>query len=337
MSIPAPAAPPGPPPEEFPAPWASDWGEDRRGFWQALIYRGARQGFRWIPPTPEPFLIGSPQSEQGRNRDERQHPVLLTRGFWIAATACAQDLWEAVTGENPAHFKGPRRPVENVSWTDAQSFIERLNGLLDAVRGKPTAGESPDLLRLRLPSEAEWEYACRAGMAEPFAFGDDITPEEANYHGEYPFRGGPQGLFRGQTCDVASLSPNAWGIYEMHGNVWEWCADWYGDYPADLVTDPVGPASGQQRVLRGGGWFNAAVRLRSAYRIRDVPGDRDRFSGFRLALGAELKQAGQGRPARGGTGLPARSGPAGPAHSHAPWLPSFLAPTLQRVGWGERE
>ncbi len=332
MSIPVPAVPPGPPPNEFPAPWASDWGEDGRGLWQALTYKGARQGFRWIPPTPEPFLMGSPESEPGRDSDERQHPVLLTRGLWMAETACAQDLWEAVMGENRARFKGPRRPVENVSWTDAQSFIARLNRLLHAVRGESAAGEGPEPLRLRLPSEAEWEYACRAGTTGPYAFGDAITREVANFYQPPSDKGDSSERFSGHTVDVGSLPPNAWGLYEMHGNVWEWCADWYGYYPADLVADPVGPASGGARALRGGYWFAIAVHLRSASRDRGSPGRRNLDSGFRLALGPELQPASPGQPVGGGAGLPARSasgasgqrgrsGPAGPARSHAPRLP----------------
>jgi formylglycine-generating enzyme required for sulfatase activity len=292
--------PPGPPPEQFPACWAGDWGEDPFGLWQSLIYRGVRQGFRWIPPTAEPFLMGSPESEHERFSNERQHPVLLTRGFWLAETACTQALWTAVMDGNPSGFKGERRPVENVSWDDVQGFMERLNAELAAFAGRASARPGSDGAEgrsaqrtLRLPTEAEWEYACRAGATGPFSCGDDITPEQANYDGNYPYRGNRKGQYRQETIDVASLPSNPWGLYEMHGNVWEWCRDWYDGYPSGLVTDPAGPDSGGWRVLRGAGWIDVARRLRSAYRHHDDPGYRSRSSGFRLALGPEPGQAGQ--------------------------------------------
>ncbi len=258
--------------------------------------------------------MGSPESEHARSDDERQHPVLLTRGFWLAETACTQALWTAVMGGNPSNFKGERRPVDNVSWDDVQGFIERLNAELAAFAGRASVrsegvaveGDRSARRTLRLPTEAEWEYACRAGTAGPFSFGDDITPEQANYDGNFPYRGSGKGLYRQETVDVASLPPNPWGLYEMHGNVWEWCRDWYGDYPSGLVTDPVGPDSGVRRVLRGGGWLDGAQLLRSAYRHRGAPGSRLDGPGFRLALGPEPSQAGAGQPAGSGAGLPAQ-------------------------------
>lgn len=304
MSAPLPASPPGPPPERFPEPWASDWGEDSFGLWQALTYKGARQALRWIPPTLEPFWMGSPADEHGHDRDELRHQVTLTRGYWIADTACTQALWEAVTGARPSRFEGSDRPVENISWEDIQGFLDRLGAQLDAVVARrPTRaiGRSPDdalsaaqgPMRLRLPTEAEWEYACRAGTTGPFAFGDDIDPELANYDGNHPYRGSRKGLYRGETVPVASLPANAWGLYEMHGNVWEWCHDWFGDYPSVPVTDPVGPLRGEDRVLRGGSWFDVARLLRSAARYANLPGYRSRYhsDGFRFALGPELQPA----------------------------------------------
>uniref|UniRef100_UPI0025F0C57D formylglycine-generating enzyme family protein n=1 Tax=uncultured Lamprocystis sp. TaxID=543132 RepID=UPI0025F0C57D len=177
----------------------------------------------------------------------------------------------------------------------------RILHVRKATRAEPAqlADDRSARRTLRLPTEAEWEYACRAGTTGPFSFGDDITPEQANYDGNYPYRGNRKGLYRQETIDVASLPPNPWGLYEMHGNVWEWCRDWYGEYPSGLVTDPVGPDSGVGRVLRGGGWLNDAQYLRSAYRNHDDPGYRRCNRGFRLALGPEPGQAGQSGPAGG--------------------------------------
>jgi formylglycine-generating enzyme len=291
---PAPTPPPGPAPEHFPAPWASDWGEDPYGLWQSLTYRGVRQAFRWLPPGR--FLMGSPENEHGRENDELQHEVILTRGFWLAETACTQALWQAVMGQNPSSFKGERRPVESVRWTDAQQFIERLNG---AVPG----------LEARLPTEAEWEYACRAGTTTPFSFGEDIAPDQVNYDGNYPYRGDKKGQYREETVEVASLPANPWGLYEMHGNVWEWCQDGYGDYPEGSVADPTGPETGGWRVLRGGSWIDFGRLARSAYRAHNEPGNRYRDYGFRLALGPELQQG--ERAGGGGSGQTAREAPGG--------------------------
>ena len=287
--------PPGPPPEHFPAPWASDWGEDPYGLWQSLTYRGVRQAFRWMPPGR--FLMGSPEDEHDRDNDELQHEVMLSRGFWLAETACTQALWRAVMEKNPSQFQGERRPVETVSWDEVQDFIARLNG---AVPG----------LEARLPTEAEWEYACRAGTTTPFSFDGDITSEQVNY-----------GVQRQETVEVASLPANPWGLYEMHGNVWEWCQDGYGVYPAEPVIDPTGPETGEGRVLRGGSWFYVGRYARSAYRLRDEPGNRYASYGFRLALGPELRrderagggEGGAGQTARGAPGGREKRGRAGPA------------------------
>ncbi|MDS4040297.1 MAG: formylglycine-generating enzyme family protein [Candidatus Competibacter sp.] len=288
MKNPTPTPPPGPAPEHFPAPWASDWGEDPYGLWQSLTYRGVRQAFRWLPPGR--FLMGSPENEHARYDDELQHEVILTRGFWLAETTCTQALWQAVMGMNSSSFEGDRRPVETVSWNEVQDFIEQLNGAV------------PELAA-RLPTEAEWEYACRAGTTTPFSFGEDITPEQVNYQGNYPYRGSMKGQYRGKTVEVASLPVNPWGLYEMHGNVWEWCQDWYAK---DSVVDPTGPATGEGRVLRGGSWINVGRRVRSAYRNHGEPGNRDALIGFRLALGPELRQDERAGGDEGGAGQTAR-------------------------------
>jgi sulfatase modifying factor 1 len=254
-------------------PWASATGSDEYGRWAEIDLAGVRQRFRWIAPGS--FVMGSPASEAERYHDEVQHPVTLTRGFWLADTACTQAFWQAVMGTNPGHFADdPRNPVETVSWNDVQSFIGQLNRRMPG-------------LDARLPSEAEWEYACRAGTTTPFSFGDNITPEQVNYDGSSPYAGGKKGLNRGRTVPVGSLPPNPWGLHEMHGNVWEWCADWYGPYPAGERVDPHGPQTGGYRVLRGGSWHYYGWSVRSASRYRYEPGYRYVFIGFRLALGQE--------------------------------------------------
>jgi formylglycine-generating enzyme required for sulfatase activity len=250
--------------------WADNIGVDRYGIYADFSIKKVVQRMRLI--IPGEFMMGSPENEPERWDDEQLHEVMLTRGFWLADTACTQALWQAVTGKKPSRFKGALRPVETVSWNDCMKFIKKINNL------KPG-------LNLRLPTEAEWEYACRAGTRTPFWFGDNITTEQVNYHGEYPYAGGEKGKFRGGTVEVNSLPCNSWGLYQMHGNVWEWCLDWFGEYPKGSVIDPVGPSSGAGRVLRGGGWVGFGRLVRSACRNWFDPADRDIDPGFRLARG----------------------------------------------------
>jgi sulfatase modifying factor 1 len=259
-------------PNPFPALWAGEWGEDEFGLWMAFTYRGVQQAFRWISPGTS--LIGSPEDEPERYHDETPHPVTLTQGYWLADSACTQVLWRAVMGDNPSRFQDDEQnPVEQVSWNDVQQFIDKLNGLI------------PNL-NARLPTEAQWEYACRAGTTTPFSFGKNITPEQVNYNGEYPYTGGKKGLYRRKTVPVKSLPPNPWGLYEMHSNVWEWCNDWFGNYPSAPVIDPVGPSIGATRVLlRGGSWLLYGGDVRSAVRSGNGPDYRDNAIGFRLFLG----------------------------------------------------
>jgi formylglycine-generating enzyme len=246
------------------------WGEDRYGIWSDVEICGVVQRFRWIPPGE--FLMGSPESEPERDEDEVQHMVELTNGFWLADTAYTQQLWEAVMGDNPSVFKGKQRPVENVNWYDCVRFIDRINK------------ENPGL-KLSLPTEAQWEYACRAGTNTPFSFGDNIAPEMVNYNGNYPYAGGKKGKYREETVDVKSLSANSWGLYEMHGNVLEWCEDWFGDYLTGKAVDPKGPEESVDRVLRGGSWDNFGRRCRSASRQGNLPNNRGYGIGFRLSRG----------------------------------------------------
>ncbi len=262
-------------PDTFPASWASGWGDDEYGLWMSFNYKGVSHLFRWCEPGT--FLMGSPETEPEREPwgegNETQHPVTLSRGFWIAETPVTQALWEIFMGDNPSRFQGAEHPVEQVSWDDAQHFISKLNGM------KPE-------LQLCLPTEAQWEYACRAGTSTPFYFGDNISTDQVNYDGNYPYHNGKKGEDRSQTIEVKALPPNRWGLYQMHGNVWEWCQDWYAtEYPSEPVTDPQGAASSLFRVLRGGSWFNNGRYCRSAFRYAFVPADRLSDYGFRLALG----------------------------------------------------
>lgn len=247
-------------PPVFPFDWASDWGQGNQGLWVAFTYKNVRQCLRWIPPGA--FDQGSPTTEAGRDVAETQHPVVLSQGFWLADTPCTQALWVAVSGDNPSRFRGGNQPVERVSWEQVVEFMQTLNA------------HQPGLA-LRLPTEAEWEYACRAKTTTAYALGDEINPQQAHYD---------QDSSTG-TVSVKTFPCNPWGLYDMHGNVWEWCADWFGDYPLGLSTDPVGPENGNQRVVRGGGWFDDARRARSACRSRISPVYRDDGLGFRFARG----------------------------------------------------
>ncbi len=261
-------------PQDYPHPWACDWGEDAQGVWVAFTVAGVRQALRWIPPGS--FMMGAPPEEVERFDDEVLHQVTLSRGFWLGETTVTQALWQAVMGENPSHFKGDDLPVETVSWQDAVDFISRLN---DRQPG----------LALRLPSEAEWEYACRAGTQTPFSFGEQIDASMVNFDGRYPYAGGRKSQYRKQTMAVKALPANGWGLYQMHGNVWEWCSDWHARYPDVPVVDPQGPSTGAVRVLRGGSWGSLGRLVRAAYRLARGPGRRDRNFGFRLARGPGLK------------------------------------------------
>ncbi len=214
------------------------------------------------------FLMGSPESEHdARNSERPQHPVRITRSFYLGKYPVTQQQWEAVMASNPSHFKGSRNPVEEVSWNDCQEFLQRLN---------EKAGDGRR--EFRLPTEAEWEYACRAGTTTRYSFGDD-----AGQLGEYAWYRDNSGS---TTHPVGQKRPNPWGLYDMHGNVSEWCTDWHaGDYYATSpVNDPQGPESGSLRVYRGGSWRYVARNCRSAARYRLTPDTRTLTLGFRLAL-----------------------------------------------------
>jgi len=193
-----------------------------------------------------------------------QHRVTISKPFYMQATEVTQDQWKRVMGSNPSNFKncGDNCPVERVSWNDVQEFIGKLNQM--------EGGN-----KYRLPTEAEWEYACRAGSTTRFCFGND-----KDRLGEYAWY---RGNSRKRTHRVGEKQPNSWGLHDMHGNVWEWCQDWYGDYFSGSVTDPKGPSSGSGLVLRGGSWRGDARDCRSAFRTRGEPSGRNELIGFRLA------------------------------------------------------
>jgi formylglycine-generating enzyme required for sulfatase activity len=209
--------------------------------------------------------MGSPSSEEGRYSNELQHEVVLSRGLFLAETECTQGQWEAVMGSNPSNLKGRDRPVEQVSWEEAVEFCRKLTAK------QRQEGVLPEGWEWRLPTESEWEYAARAGTT-------------GARHGELDaiaWHGGNSGS---ETHGVKGKQANAWGLYDMVGNVWEWCGDWYGDYPTGSVTDPTGPGSGSLRMNRGGVWNGGARNARSAFRNWCVPGNRNSFLGFRPAL-----------------------------------------------------
>ncbi len=232
------------------------------------IFPGVRMAFVWIPAGR--FRMGSDPHEIGRNVDEEPaHEVRISKGFWLGRYEVTQGEWQAVMGGNPSSFTGnPRLPVEQVSWNDAMDFIARLTDEWS-----------------RLPTEAEWEYACRAGTATPFHTGSCLPPDDVNYDGTSPYGTCPGGTFRRTTTQVGSFGANAWGLYDMHGNVSEWCSDGYGAtyYEISPGEDPAGPPSGAYRVLRGGSWQCRAAQCRSAHRTRSLPAERLNTYGFRLA------------------------------------------------------
>ena len=219
------------------------------------------------------FLMGSPENEVERFSDESPQHEVTVPGFFIGKYQLTQLQYQTIMGTNPSYFKGDNRPVEGVCWEDAVKFCQKLN--------HRTLGN------YRLPSEAEWEYACRAGTKTPFHFGDNVTTDLVNYNGNYPYPSAPKGKYREQTTDVGIFPPNAFGLYDMHGNVWEWCED---ERHENYINAPTDGSSWQsrislgQKVLRGGCWHDYARYCRSACRLKSPCCSRNYFYGFRVVL-----------------------------------------------------
>ena len=225
------------------------------------------------------FEMGCGKKEQSCGNDEKPRHNVKVDGFWIGKYEVTQAQWEAIMGNNPSYFKGADRPVEQVSWNDAQTFLQKLNATVE------THGRAS--LQFRLPSEAEWEYAARAGTTTPFYFGETISTDQANYDGNYTYGNGKKGVYRQQTTDVGSFPNNAFGLYDMHGNVWEWVADTYHDNyngaPNDgSIWGDLGDK--KAKVLRGGSWNFLPFDLRSATRDRGNPGYDNYYLGFRAVI-----------------------------------------------------
>jgi formylglycine-generating enzyme required for sulfatase activity len=260
----------------------------RRG--QAKTIRNSI-GMQFVLVPAGSFLMGSPAGEPGRGSDEGpQYHVTITRPFYLGVCPVTQAQWQTVMAYNPSYFcaagGGKNRvhgictddfPVEQVSWEDVAEFLEELSGL----KAEREEGRS-----YRLPTEAEWEYACRAGTSTAFHFGESLSSVQANFDGHFPHGGADRGPSLERPCKAGSYMPNAFGLYDMHGHVWEWCSDWYArdSYATNPDSDPPGPEQGADRVFRGGSWLHRGKHCRSAGRDWGAPGLRADYLGFRLAL-----------------------------------------------------
>ena len=245
------------------------------------------------------FQMGSREHEEGREGDETQHQVTLTKAFYLGVHEVTQGEYERVIGANPSWFskagggshdvKGEvadRFPVETVSWFDAVEFCNKLSQKDNLPEYYRIDGTSVTVIGgsgYRLPTEAEWEYACRAGTISPFSFGDTLNGNEANVNGNDPYGTTTKGTNLQRTTAVGAYSGNVFGLHDMHGNMYEWCGDWYGTYFPGKEADPIGPTLGEHRVLRGGSWSGLATGARSAFRGYCTPVLRSRFNGFRVS------------------------------------------------------
>ena len=248
--------------------------ERKAGERMTLTIKDVEYAFRWCPAGT--FMMGSSPDPPGWRSDKQPHQVTLLQGFWMLETEVTQAMWESVMGKNPSHFKGTKLPVESVSWDDCQEYIKKMNALLAGAPGAPAG------LKFSLPTEAQWEYACRAGTATGLNNGKQLTGvmicTNLNKLGWY------RANSKDKTHDVGQKEANAWGLRDMHGNVGEWCSDWYDDRPGGAVTDLTGALQDPCRVVRGGTWFTYAELCVSAGRHPVAPLFQSNGIGFRLSL-----------------------------------------------------
>lgn len=222
------------------------------------------------------FLMGAHKTSE-KQASETLHEVTISKDFWLGKNEVTQKQWQKIMGdeelhpEKPSPFRdeNPDYPVVSVSYLDVEKFLERLNGLSDEYH-------------FRLPTEAEWEYACRAGTTTPFSYGIRLSDTIANYNASIPSGHSALGKFTEHPEPVGSYAPNAWGLHDMHGNVWEWVSDWYAPYLKEAVADPKGPVHGTEKIIRGGSWYFGADNARSSYRRTHEPGLWGFSIGFRI-------------------------------------------------------
>jgi formylglycine-generating enzyme required for sulfatase activity len=218
------------------------------------------------------FTMGSPDTEVKREEGEDLHEVEISKAFYIGKFEVTQAEYKAVMDKNPSRFQGDKLPVETVSWVEAKEFCDKLS--------------KKENKQYTLPTEAEWEYACRAGTKTPFCYGKSVSTDDINYNGNKVYGDGKKGEFRKKTTPVGSFAPNKWGLHDMHGNVWEWCEDFYDEnyYKNSPKKDPKGADKGEWRVLRGGSWDSPPEECRSAYRSGREPDSKENVIGFRVVL-----------------------------------------------------
>jgi formylglycine-generating enzyme required for sulfatase activity len=238
---------------------------------QRFVSNSIGMKFVYIPSGS--FMMGSPSEEPERHPDEARHQVTLSKDFYLGMTEVTQGQWFDVMGNNPSAFSscGDDCPVESVSWHEVQKFIRKLNEM----EGKNI---------YRLPTEAEWEYACRAGTETLFSSGNCLSTDHANFDGRRTLDSCSNGKYQKTPVPVANFPANPLGLYDMHGNVWEWCRDWYGKKLAGGATDPTGASSGKYKVVRGGSWFSVDHDCRSANRDRTAPYLELNHTGFRVVM-----------------------------------------------------